>query len=327
MSDIQIILNDFAQTVGAQIKVISDRVDIEMAAMRDSIGAMVETMKTLEERDPSEAIEQIVSRRMEELSTKAAEQAAETRQSIENMASKLSADVDKGLAQLAAIEPPPTADEVSAMVLESVETVGAALYEKVDKHLASIEIPQPEEPIHGVDGKDATQIEVLPCIDPEKSYPRGTHALHNGGTWRAYQKTVGMTGWECVMNGVASVDVTVEGKTLRIVSTLSDGTKSEATKTIPFPEYKGVYVADASYEKGDSATHDGAVWIALEDAPKDAPGSGKGWQLAVKRGRDGRGLYAIARAAGFTGTEKELLPFILKGEAPNNVVRLKDGLS
>ncbi|ENK5579374.1 portal protein, partial [Escherichia coli] len=41
------------------------------------------------------------------------------------------------------------------------------------------------------DGRDATALEILPAIDDQKSFPRGTYATHQGGLWRAYEKTHG----------------------------------------------------------------------------------------------------------------------------------------
>lgn len=51
--------------------------------------------------------------------------------------------------------------------------------------------------------------------------------------------------------------------------------------------YKGVYAAGGEYQEGNAVTYGGSLWIALEDT-KEKPGDGKGWQLAVKRGRDGK---------------------------------------
>ncbi len=48
---------------------------------------------------------------------------------------------------------------------------------------------------------------------------------------------------------------------------------------------KGVW-RDGAYEKGDGVTWGGSYWIA-QDATTDKPGEGKGWRLAVKRGRKG----------------------------------------
>lgn len=54
---------------------------------------------------------------------------------------------------------------------------------------------------------------------------------------------------------------------------------------------RGVYKSEAEYECGDAVTHGGSLWIAQTDAPEGAPGlGGKGWRLAVKKGRDGKDL-------------------------------------
>jgi hypothetical protein len=50
--------------------------------------------------------------------------------------------------------------------------------------------------------------------------------------------------------------------------------------------YKGVW-QEGGYEKGNLITHGGCMWVALEDTD-DKPGTSGAWQLAVKRGRDGR---------------------------------------
>ncbi|HCB9587371.1 TPA: phage portal protein, partial [Escherichia coli] len=64
------------------------------------------------------------------------------------------------------------------------------------------------------DGRDATALEVLPAIDDQKSFPRGTYATHLGGLWRAYEKTHGMRGWECLVDGVADIDVSMTDERL-----------------------------------------------------------------------------------------------------------------
>lgn len=54
---------------------------------------------------------------------------------------------------------------------------------------------------------------------------------------------------------------------------------------------RGTYKTDGSYERGDAVTHGGCLWIAQHDNPEGAPGmGGKGWRLAVKKGRDGKDL-------------------------------------
>lgn len=54
---------------------------------------------------------------------------------------------------------------------------------------------------------------------------------------------------------------------------------------------RGAYKSQSEYECGDAVTHGGSLWIAQQDAPEGAPGmGGKGWRLAVKKGRDGKDL-------------------------------------
>lgn len=56
---------------------------------------------------------------------------------------------------------------------------------------------------------------------------------------------------------------------------------------LPIVIDRGVFNADKSYAKGDGVTWGGSFWIAQEET-QDKPDSGKGWRLAVKKGRDGR---------------------------------------
>lgn len=58
---------------------------------------------------------------------------------------------------------------------------------------------------------------------------------------------------------------------------------------------RGVW-AQQDYEKGDAVSYGGSLWIAQEDAPDGAPGTTKGWRLAVKKGRDGKDLRDSATA-------------------------------
>lgn len=48
--------------------------------------------------------------------------------------------------------------------------------------------------------------------------------------------------------------------------------------------YRGVWQPADSYEKGNLATFDGSLWIAIAESP-GKPGI-SGWQLAAKRGAD-----------------------------------------
>ena len=53
--------------------------------------------------------------------------------------------------------------------------------------------------------------------------------------------------------------------------------------------YCGIYQRAVGYKRGDVVTHDGSMFVAVaEVAPNQLPGAGGPWQLAVKRGADGK---------------------------------------
>ncbi|PPC63917.1 phage portal protein [Pantoea sp. ICBG 1758] len=166
--------------------------------------------------------------------------------------------------------------DFAKMIAEAVQNAVAAL-------------PAPE-PGKGEDGKDGLQIEVLPEINVNKSYPRGTYAIHNGGLWRAYQKTSGLSGFECVVNGLNDIDVNVEGdRHFTVRMSKSNGETEERDFTLPVMIYRDVYQAGQTYYPGDCVTFGGSIWHCYEETdnrPNDVGSTG--WRLAVKKGRDGR---------------------------------------
>lgn len=141
------------------------------------------------------------------------------------------------------------------------------------------------------DGRDATALEILPAIDDQKSFPRGTYATHLGGLWRAYEKTHGMRGWECLVDGVADIDVSMTGERLfSVVVRQSSGQRTEKTFSLPVMLYRGVFRAGETYHPGDTVTWGGSLWHSNSmtgDKPGEAHSSG--WTLAAKRGRDAGG--------------------------------------
>lgn len=157
--------------------------------------------------------------------------------------------------------------------------------------LAELTVPEPTHGRDGRDGKDALDIEILPEIDPAKSYVRGTYASHNGGLWKSYERTHGMRGWDCIVDGVAGVEVTQTTERAFTVTTIrSSGASVEKSFTTPAVIYKEVYRSDETYEHGDAVTYNGSLWIATKGAPEGIPGTVDGWRLAVKSGRNGRDL-------------------------------------
>ena len=141
------------------------------------------------------------------------------------------------------------------------------------------------------DGRDALHLEIQPFIDEGKSYTRGSYATHNGGLWRAYEKTHGMRGWECIVDGVSDVDINMNGQRNFIVTVnRASGTSEKKSFDIPTMVYRGVFKSGDEYLPGDTVTWGGSLWHCDEQT-QDKPGEtgSKGWTLAAKRGRDGRG--------------------------------------
>ncbi|EAV2089793.1 phage gp6-like head-tail connector protein [Salmonella enterica subsp. enterica serovar Johannesburg] len=151
-------------------------------------------------------------------------------------------------------------------------------------------MPAAEPGKDGADGRDALTLEVLPFIDEEKSYPRGSYATHNGGLWRAYEKTHGMRGWECLVDGLASIDVQQsEQRCFTLTVNRTSGAIETKSFDVPVMIYQGVFKSGQEYLPGDTVTWGGSLWHCDEQT-QDKPGEtgSKGWTLAAKRGRDGR---------------------------------------
>lgn len=165
-----------------------------------------------------------------------------------------------------------------------VEDVQRMVAEEVAKAMQSLQLPKDGEP-----GRDAAHIEILPAIDQAKSYPRGTYAKHLGGLWRSYETTSELKGWECIVEGVASLRIEQEGERgFKAVATLSSGVTEEKSISIPTMIYRGVFTP-GEYVPGDTATWGGSLWHC-DEPTSDKPGEvgSKGWRLAVKKGRDGK---------------------------------------
>ncbi len=157
------------------------------------------------------------------------------------------------------------------------------LQQAVNDAVSALPVPQ--------DGRDATALEILPAIDDQKSFPRGAYATHQGGLWRAYEKTHGMRGWECLVDGVADIDVSMTGeRSFTVVIRQSSGQCTEKTFSLPVMLYRGVFRAGEIYHPGDTVTWGGSLWHCNSmtgDKPGDIHSSG--WTLAAKRGRDAGG--------------------------------------
>ena len=103
----------------------------------------------------------------------------------------------------------------------------------IDKSLGEIEIVAPE------DGRDALDLDILPAIDLEKSYPRGTYAMHDGGLWRSHGTTSDMRGWDCIVNGVQHHSTSqIDERTFKSTTMLSDGKLISNEFSMPVMLYK-----------------------------------------------------------------------------------------
>lgn len=174
----------------------------------------------------------------------------------------------------------------------TVDDVLPAIEAKINEKFA--EIPKPRDGKDGAPGapgepgKDATQIEIQPSVDFDKSYPRGTYALHNGGVIKSYMQTSGEKGWEVAQNGIASINLSQEGeRNVAISIKMTDGKEEKAVFNLPHMIYRGIYKEGFEYQKGDTATWGGSLWHCDTDT-REKPGNSDDWSLCAKRGRDGK---------------------------------------
>ncbi|EGZ7240204.1 phage portal protein, partial [Escherichia coli] len=183
------------------------------------------------------------------------------------MAAQAQAFEEKLASLSAVLQKHVTVDEVhpvlQAMVDDAVGTIPVprdgrdydpdVLQQAVNDAVRALPAPQ--------DGRDATALEIIPAIDDQKSFPRGTYATHQGGLWRAYEKTHGMRGWECLVDGVADIDVSMTGeRSFTVVVRQSSGQRTEKTFSLPVMLYRGVFRAGETYHPGDTVTWGGSLW-------------------------------------------------------------------
>ncbi|BEO13099.1 hypothetical protein ACGEDE_19625 [Serratia marcescens] len=190
---------------------------------------------------------------------------------------------------------PPTIPDIGKMVSDAVADIELPKPEPLPDIVQMVkdavaQIPKARNGEDGEDGKDALQLEIMPEIVTEKSYPRGSYAIHSGGLWRSYQKTAGMNGWECLVDGIDSIDIRQDDERhFTVVAKKSSGEKTEKSFSVPVMIYRDIFKEGNKYYPGDSVTWGGSVWYCHQETG-DKPGEdcSKGWKLAVKRGRDAR---------------------------------------
>ena len=153
---------------------------------------------------------------------------------------------------------------------------------------ALIPVTEVKEPEHG---RDALALEILPTIDESKQYARGTYAAFRGGLWRSYERTHGMRGWECIVDGVDGVGVAKDGeRAFSVTVTKSSGVTVAEKFEMPIQIYKGVHRDGDEYAAHDTVTWGGSQWVSNKSANTDKPGANDSWTLCVKAGRAGKDL-------------------------------------
>lgn len=172
----------------------------------------------------------------------------------------------------------------------TVDDVAPMLAELVDKAVSAIPVPK--------DGKDGVGIKEL-LIDRVGDL---IATMTNGETRRIGQvvgKDADMPALEKMaremiealpkpkdgLDGIGFDDLGLVEETDGIYLRFARGENVKRFR-LPVVIDRGIY-REGLYRSGDGVTYGGSFWIAQEDTT-EKPDGGKGWRLAVKRGRDGK---------------------------------------
>lgn len=270
----------FGETIEKDVSSISSKVDEINKSLIESIGLSFEKSQTA-----IDSVEKTLSENISTLSNvvdEASKSVVTIAEAIEKSVDDSINTVNETLSEFS------KSDEERQLLL-------SGLAEQVKKEIASIKNGEPGDP-----GRDALQLEIEPSIDFDKSSPRGIYAMHNGGLWRSHCKTSGDRGWECIVDGIADIQVDI-GENMRTFSIkllTSSGKVVEKSVKIPTMIYKKVWRSDQKYEKGDSVTLGGCTYISDVDDNEERPGTGPNWTMSNKAGRDGKdGRNGIDKAS------------------------------
>jgi hypothetical protein len=168
--------------------------------------------------------------------------------------------------QVAALPVPQDGKSVTAEDLSPV--IKAAVADAVSAAVA--EIPAPKDGTPGRDGRDGAQ--GLPGRDGKDGINGKDGAPGADGA-----------------DGLGFDDLTLDydgERTFSFRLQRGETVKDFAIK-VPVTLYRGVYRDGGAYERGDAVTWAGSTWIARRDTVAK-PDASDDWQLAVKRGREGK---------------------------------------
>lgn len=220
------------------------------------------------------------------------------------------------LAQLEAVEARAVtrSDEAMREILEAgqkipelpeLPDIGAMVSDAVAEAVAAL-----PDPVPGEDGKSVTLDDVAPMIAEAvekavKAIPPAKDGIGLAGAMidRDGNLVVTLTNGETKRLGpVVGKDAEPaepgrDGLGFEDLEFTADGEgrpvakfqRGDLVKSVVLPCIidRGPYRATENYQKGDAVSYGGSLWIAQE-ATTEKPDGGKGWRLAVKKGRDGR---------------------------------------
>lgn len=195
------------------------------------------------------------------------------------------AEVDEVRAALAVLpEPPPAPDlsgfvtkdelaEVAAAIPAPVDLSGLASQAEVDEVKTAVEAIRIPDPVPGKDGRGIEDVKVNDDREVIVKFTDGE--TKNLGSFDG-RHGLGFDDMQAEWDGERTL-------TLRWVR--GEQAEEKAIR-LPVMIYRGVW-REGSYERGDTVTWGGSLWIAQEDTD-EKPETGKAWRLAAKRGRDYR---------------------------------------
>ena len=184
----------------------------------------------------------------------------------------------------------------------SLADVLPALKDQVADYLAAI--PAPQDGKDGVDGKDGSDGERgdpgrdgLDVKDLFRADGGRLVAVMSDGTTKDLGEYVGRDGAAGAngkdgadgRDGFGFDDLTFEqtGERSAVLRFAKGEQVKEFAITLPGFVDRGVWKDAEEYQPGDGVTYGGSFWIAQAGAD-GRPDTGKGWRLAVKKGRDGK---------------------------------------
>ena len=184
----------------------------------------------------------------------------------------------------------------------SLDDVLPALKDQVAEYLSGI--PAPQDGKDGANGKDGADGENgdpgrdgLDVKDLFRADGGRLVAVMSDGTTKDLGEYVGKDGAPGAdgkdgadgRDGFGFDDLTFEqtGERSAVLRFAKGERVKEFVITLPGFVDRGVWKDAEAYQPGDGVTYGGSFWIAQSGAD-GRPDTGKGWRLAVKKGRDGK---------------------------------------